>query len=327
MKRMLVGIDNYCLYPLRLSPLEVLKWAKDHGADGVQFSGLLPEDSEKVDDAYLKDCASYARENGLYLEWGGGQHIPFDTQTWKGKDILSSNSRMAEQASLLGTDLVRSCSGGLMRWREGSPMTETLLEETAKSLVAQRQMFRDNNVILAIETHFEFTTHELLRLFERCGAEPGDYLGVCLDTMNLLTMLEDPVLATRRILPWVVSTHIKDGGVILNKEGMSTFPAEIGKGVIDLRKIIDFLALRKRKINLSVEDHGGSFSLSIFDSLFLSKFPDLTAEEFSRLIELAIKTQEKMGRESLAITPREDWPQHCESRLDRDVHSLKHLMQ
>ncbi len=326
MIRMLVGFDNYCLYPLQLSPLDVLKWAKVNGADGVQFSGLHPEESKKIDVAYLEDCASYARENELYIEWGGGQHIPFDTQTWERKDIFSINLKMAELASVLGTNVIRSCSGGLMRWREESPMTETLLEETAKSLSAQRQMLRDKNVILAIETHFEFTTYELLRLFERCGAEPGDYVGICLDTMNLLTMLEDPVQATRRILPWVVSTHMKDGGVILNKYGMVTFPAEIGKGITDLPQIIDLLAMSGRKIHLSIEDHGGSFSLPIFDPLFLSKFPDLTPEEFSRLIELTLKTQERIDQENLAATPREDWPRHCESRLQRDIQSLKQLL-
>ena len=49
-----------------------------------------------------------------------------------------------------------------------------------------------------------------------CEAEPGGWLGICLDTMNLLTMIEDPVMATRRLLPWVVSTHIKDGGVLMD---------------------------------------------------------------------------------------------------------------
>jgi sugar phosphate isomerase/epimerase len=326
MKRMLVGIDSYCLHPMRLAPLKVLKWAKDHGAEGVQFSGLNPEDSEKIDEAYLKDCSSYARQNGLYIEWGGGRHIPFDTRTWKREDILPNNRKMAEQASALGTKIIRSCSGGLMRWKEQSPMTETLLEEAAKSLRAQSKMLRDHNVILAVETHFEFTTHELVRLFERCGAEPGSYLGICLDTMNLLTMLEDPVQAVRRILPWVVSTHIKDGGIVLDKDGMAAFPAEIGKGVIDLPQIIDLLASSKREIRLSIEDHGGHFSLPIFNPLFLSKFPDLSAEEFSRLLELTLKTEEKMERGSLAITEREDWPQHCEARLQRDIRSLKRLL-
>ena len=37
-----VGIDNYGLFPLDLSPLATLEWAVAHGADGVAFSGLAP---------------------------------------------------------------------------------------------------------------------------------------------------------------------------------------------------------------------------------------------------------------------------------------------
>ena len=135
--KMSIGIDNYCLHPLNLSPLEVLKWAGDNGAEGVQFSGLNPEFAEKMDGDYLKDLAGYAAENGLYLEWGGAQHIPFDRETWEKKDLTGINRRAAEQAALLGTRIVRSCSGGLMRWDPESPMTETLLEETAETLIYQ----------------------------------------------------------------------------------------------------------------------------------------------------------------------------------------------
>jgi len=326
MKELSIGIDNYCLFPLKLSPLEMLEWAKDKGAEGVQFSGLNPEDEHRVDDVYLKDLAAYAEENDLYLEWGGGQHIPFDMETWERKDLVAVNRKAADQAAILGTRIIRSCSGGLMRWSEKSPMTETLLQEMAKSLRAQSQVLRDNNVILAIETHFEFTTHELLRLFDRCEVEPGDYLGICLDTMNLLTMLEDPLEATRRILPWVVGTHIKDGAVLLNKDGLVTFPAEIGKGVIDLHKICELLAHVSHDINLSIEDHGGSFFLPIFDPLFLSKFPDLALDEFSRIIQLTLQTDEEIGKGGLTITEREDWPQICETRIDGDIQALKLLL-
>jgi len=322
-----VGIDNYCLHPLDLSPLEVLKWAEENGAKGVQFSGLNPEVAGKVDKAFLKDLASYASDRGLYLEWGGAQHMPFDLKTWEKKDIAGINQKAAEQAALLGTSIVRSCSGGMMRWDPQSPMTETLLEEMAKSLRAQRQMLKDNHVILAIETHFEFTTHELLRLFERCEAVPGEYLGICLDTMNLLTMLEDPVIATRRILPWVVCTHIKDGAVTLDDTGLTTFPAEIEKGVIDLRNICAFLDLSQRKINLTIEDHGGRFSLPVFDPLFLSKFPDLSAAEFARILRLVLQTEKKMKSREMAITTREEWPELCEARIKRDIQALKQLLQ
>ena len=87
----------------------------------------------------------------MCLEWGGGQHIPFDTTTWKKKDIFKIKQKAAEEANILNTRIIRSCSGGLMRWQPASPMTETLLQETAKSLNAQRQMLKDHNVILALK--------------------------------------------------------------------------------------------------------------------------------------------------------------------------------
>lgn len=326
MKTLSIGIDNYGLEPLQLNPFEILEWAKNNGAEGVQFSGLTKEQRKGIDDKYLKDLAQFAASNNLYLEWGGGQHIPFDVETWNKKDTHKINRTAAKEAAVLGTRIIRSCSGGLMRWNPESPPTKTLLEEMAKNIKSQRQMLKDHDVILAIETHFEFTTHELLRLFDTCDAEPGDYLGICLDTMNLLTMLEDPVSATERILPWVVSTHIKDGAILLTSEGFVTFPAEIGKGIIDLQKIIKDLASLPQEVNLSIEDHGGRFHLPIFDLDFLSKFPDLTVPEFSILIQLSQQTEEVFRTDQLDITNREEWPHVCDSRLLRDIQALKELL-
>ena len=326
MRKLRTGIDNYGLFPLGLSPMETLRWASDNGAEGVHFSGLGPEESIGMDTAYLKDLKQYADSNSLYLEWGGGQHIPYDTETWERKDTSVINLKAAEEAEVLGTRIVRSCSGGLMRWKSGSPMTETLLQETAKNIRSQSQMFKDHNVILALETHFEFTTWELLRLFEMCETEPGDFLGVCLDTMNLLTMLEDPVLASERVLPWVVCTHIKDGAIIFDSKGLVTFPTEMGKGVVNLRAIAERLASLERDIHLSVEAHGGSFSLPIFDPEFLSKFPDLTLHECVDLIQMARKGEKALKDGKIAIVEREKWPEVCESRLRKDIKSLRKLL-
>jgi len=44
---MKVGIDNYGLSPLGMHPLEVLAWARENGAEGVQFSGLSAEERER----------------------------------------------------------------------------------------------------------------------------------------------------------------------------------------------------------------------------------------------------------------------------------------
>ena len=327
MRQLKVGVDSYSLKPLGLSPFELLEWAVMNGADGLQFSEVNVPAGTAVDKPFLEDLRSYAVENRLYVEWGGGEHIPLHLDTGRPKDIAASNRRAAEQARMAGSATVRSCSGGLMRWNKDGPSTADLLRLTAAALREQKPVFRDAGVILAIETHFEFTSFELLRLFEMCGAVPGEYLGICLDTMNLLTMLEDPVLATRRLLPWVVTTHIKDGGLALAPEGFVSFTAEAGKGVIDLAAIVEILAAVHPHVALTVEDHGGDFLIPVHDPDFLAGFPDLDVPELVRLQALAVRTRALMEAGKLAVLPRDRWPAVCEARVKRDLRAVRRLLE
>jgi 3-oxoisoapionate decarboxylase len=321
-RRRSVGLDNYGLFPLGLSPIETLEWAAGHGADGVSFSGLTPEWQQRMDAAALADLRAFAAGHGLYLEWGGARHIPRDMTSWAHQDLFEQNRRAASEAAALGAASVRSCSGGLMRWDAASPATDVLLRETAEALHAQESMLRDHGVILAIETHFEFTSFELLRLFDMCEAAPGEWLGICLDTMNLMTMIEHPVMAAERLLPWVVSTHMKDGGILAAAGGLVTFPVPIGAGVIDLAAIVAMLDALERPAHLSVEDHAGSFLLPIHDEAFLSRFPDLAGAELRSLIELADAAQASPACRPL---DRESWPAVCESRIAHDLVALRML--
>lgn len=326
MRQLKVGVDSYSLKPLDLSPFELLEWAVLNGAEGVQFSEVNVPPGAAVDGPFLDDLRGYAAENRLYVEWGGGQHIPLDLDSGRPKDIAASNRRAADQARRVGSATVRSCSGGLMRWKKDGPSTDELLRLTAASLREQRPAFRDAGVILAIETHFEFTSFELLRLFEMCGAAPGQDLGICLDTMNLLTLLEDPVSAARRLLPWVVTTHIKDGGLALVADGFVSFTAEAGRGVIDLAAIIGALAAAHPRVTLTVEDHGGDFLIPVNDPDFLAGFPDLTTPELVRLQALSVRTRALMDAGKLAVLPRDRWPEACEARVKRDLKAVRRLL-
>jgi 3-oxoisoapionate decarboxylase len=323
MKPFRVGIDAYSIKPLGFDPLGALEWARANGAAGVQFSEGAPE---AVDPGYLRALGQYAAQKGLYLEWGGGQHIPFDPRTGRPIDIAAVNRKAAEQAAALGLTTVRSCSGGLLRWPADAVPTEVYLREMASALRVQAPMWADLGIALAVELHFEVTTFELIRLFEMCGAGPGGYLGICLDTMNLLTMLEDPSAATRRILPWIVTTHIKDGGIIESPEGFRTFTAEAGRGIVDFRSILELLSTLERIPALSIEDHGGDFVVPLNDPVFRGKFPDLDAGELARLRGLAALTKGKMETEGLAVLDRAEWPSHCERRVRRDINAVRRLV-
>jgi sugar phosphate isomerase/epimerase len=320
-----VGIDSYCLNPLRMDPFAVLEWVSEQGGEGVQFSEIHLPPGRDADAAFLEELAGAAREKGMYLEWGGGQHVPFDTTTWQPKDLFPGNRKAAEEAHTLGTNVVRSCSGGFFRWGDDAPSTQELIRAMADALRPQRQMFEDLGVTLAIELHFEFTTHELLRTFEMCDAEPGGWLGVCLDTFNMLPMLEDPVAGTERILPWVIATHVKDGGLALAGGGFLSFPTTVGGGVVDLRSVLQRLRTLDRPINLSLEDHGGSFETPFFDPGFLDRFPDLTALELSRLIAAARVGRKRLQAGELSVTERDEWPGMCEDRTRAGLRNLQRL--
>ena len=323
MKHFKVGLDAYSLKPLNLDPFELLDWALMNDAAGIQFSEPPVQSGDR---GFLGELRDYAAQNDLYLEWGGGQHIPLDLATRGPKDIAATNRRAAEQAAFLGVRTVRSCSGGLMRWKEDSIPTEVLLQEMARALRGQAAMLKDIGVVLALETHFEFTTFELVRLFETLGAEPGGPFGICLDTMNLLTMLEEPVSATRRVLPWIVMTHIKDGALVLGPGGLTSFTAEAGRGLVDFARIFEALSPLPREITLSIEDHGGEFAIPIFDPMFLARFPDLSVPEFADLLSIAARTQELMHKKELAVLDRAHWPEVCEARVKRDLRAIKAIV-
>ncbi len=320
-----VGVDSYSLQPLELTAFELMDWVEANGGEGVQFSEVNLPPGRRLDKSFLRDLSQYAREKRLFLEWGGGQHIPFDLLSGRPVDIFKVNRRAAEQAHLLGLRAVRSCSGGLMRWTDDSLPTAVFLKMMAESLKRQKEMLGDFGVTLAIETHFEFTTFELLRLFTACGVRPGEYLGVCLDTMNLLTMLEDPVPATNRILPWIVMTHVKDGGILLTENGLLSFPVEAGTGIVDLERILRLLSTLERPVHLSLEDHGGEFLIPVFNRAFLLKFPDLTVVEFTRLLALAMESQKLFDRGEIRAVERSDWPEVCEARVRHGLRRLKKI--
>ena len=316
-----VGIDSYCLNPLRLDPNTILTWVSERGGEGVQFSEVFPPPNQSVDPGFLQELAATARNLDMYIEWGGGQHVPFDTTNWNKKDLLPGNRRAAEAANLLDTRVVRSCSGGFFRWNNEAPPTEELLYAMANALKPQQALFEDLGVTLAIELHFEFTTFELCRLFDMCDAEPGGWLGICLDTFNMLPMLEDPVAGTARILPWIVATHIKDGCIKSDSDGLRTYPTQLGLGSVDVPAILDLLATKETPPNLSLEDHGGDFLTAIYDDDFLSRFPDLTVAERSALLKKTSGNMENFPKP----TDRGAWPQICETRTEAGLRYLRKI--
>jgi sugar phosphate isomerase/epimerase len=140
-------------------------------------------------------------------------------------------------------------------------------------------------------------------------------------------MLENPVSATERLLPWVVTTHVKDGGLLLTEDGLVSFTAEAGTGVVDLAAIFEKLSANPRRLNLSIEDHGGDTLIPIFDPDFLARFPDLTVAELAKLLGLAAATRALKEKGKVAVLDRDRWPERCERRVKSGLRAVRKIVE
>ena len=62
-------------------------------------------------------------------------------------------------------------------------------------------------------------------LIERHGSE---FLGVCLDTGNNISLLDDPMDTVAKLAPFAVTTHFKDVAVKEYSEGFSAVGGAAG---------------------------------------------------------------------------------------------------
>jgi hypothetical protein len=95
--------------------------------------------------------------------------------------------------------------------------------------------------------------------------------------------------------------------------------------MVDLPSIFALLRTRARPVNLSVEDHGGSFRSPLTDEGFLSRFPDLTARELGRLVSTGLRGRERLERGEITVTSRDEWPALCRKRTSQGIRNVRHL--
>lgn len=281
-------------------PHETLDALAGMGLEGVNVR-TLDELSPTLDHGELSDFAAHAAELGLYVEMGVGKVNPYMTaelprvRELGAGSYLAGMERLIETCAEFGWSNAWTAVGGFKPypgiyftdrfrtdtdWDDQLAATERFLHRLAPAL-------RANGVRLALETHEEITTFELIRLIESVG---DDVLGVCLDPANLAVRAEVPLEGIARIAPYVRTTQLRDAALWRTEEGLSRFIAPCGSGVIDWEAAIDVLLTANPDVHLTVEPIGvvrAEMRLHTSDPTWRAGHPDLTPEALSTLEGLA----------------------------------------
>ncbi len=116
------------------------------------------------------------------------------------------------------------------------------------SVALAEPVLRKYKMRLGMENHKGYRAVEQAAWLRRLGSE---YVGVCFDFGNNLSLCEDPMDTMRTLLPHIFFSHIKDMAVEDYEDGFLLSEVTMGEGMLDLKGMVE--TLRQKDPNMIFE--------------------------------------------------------------------------
>ena len=258
---MLLGLHTYSLYlhgigqawadfqlpwPRQMSTFELFKEAVNLGLDGLHLDdGVL----ETLDPAYLQEVKTAAHEHGLYLEYNFSMDLG-----GMGIGLQHDLDEAIATAENLGADIVK-VSMDLVRPRPlaGSrfhPRVKDQMKAFASQLKTSAPAAKAAGIKIAVENHCDSFSEEILWLLDLVN-HPA--VGACIDTVNALMVMEDPMQAITNLAPRAFTNHFRDDRIEMQRYGFKLTGAAIGEGDIDMQRAYEIIKNESSMGRINIE--------------------------------------------------------------------------
>jgi len=122
----------------------------------------------------------------------------------------------------------------------------------AARLKASAPAAEDAGIRIAVENHCDSFSEEILWLLDLVD-HPA--VGACIDTVNALMVMEDPMQAIENLAPRAFTNHFRDDRIEFQRYGFKLTGTAVGDGDIDMQRAYDIIKNRSsmRRINIETE--------------------------------------------------------------------------
>lgn len=260
---MLLGLHTYSFYlhgigqawadfklpwPRQMSTFELFDEGVKLGLDGFHLDdGVL----ETLEPSYLNDVRNAARERGLYLEYNfsmdmGGMGIGIQHDL---DEAIATAENLGSDIVKVSMDLVRPRPLAASRFH---PRVKDQMKSFAAQLKASAPAAEAAGIKIAVENHCDSFSEEILWLLDLVD-HPA--VGACIDTVNALMVMEDPMQAIANLAPRAFTNHFRDDRIEMQRYGFKLTGAAVGEGDIDMKRAYEIFKNESsmRRINIETE--------------------------------------------------------------------------
>ena len=161
-------------------------------------------------------------------------------------------------------------------------------EQNQRSVSLAEPVLRKYKLRLAIENHKGWRAAEQAAWLKRLGSE---YVGVCLDFGNNISLCETPEHTCGLLAPLAVFCHIKDMGVDFYPDGYLLSEVPFGEGILNLKQMVDKLRERDPEMMFCLEMiTRDPLKIPVFTDKYWATFDDsyspLPARDLAKVLEL-----------------------------------------
>ena len=191
----------------------------------------------------LRQLRARAEQLGMYLE--GMVQLPSNGET-------SAFEKSIQDATSAGAVCVRAAALSGRRYETFASLADwrKFVTDSQRNLEAALPILEKYKMPLALENHKDWTADEMVALMKSHSSE---YLGVCLDFGNNISLLDDPMNVAEMLAPFTISTHVKDMGVEWYPDGFLLSEVVLGQGFLDLPRMLSLVRQARPAIHFSLE--------------------------------------------------------------------------
>ena len=259
-------------YPGFANAIELLEHCHTIGAGGIQV----------VVKNWTSDFAKKIRERreklGLYLE--GSIAVPAN------REDVSRFEQEVINAKEAGAVILRTVTSSGRRYEvfHSPEDVESFKRKAMESMQWAEPILKKHKAKLAVENHKDWRADELAAAMKSLSSE---WIGVTLDFGNSISLVEDPMEVVETLVPYIYSTHVKDMGVEEYPDGFLLSEVPLGKGFLDLPKIVALCKQHNPNVTFNLEMiTRDPLEIPCLTSDFWKVFNGVGGDQFARTIRM-----------------------------------------